>query len=128
MNCPNPTALQALVEKTLPAEQQPGVRSHLETCTHCREVFEQLVARDPNGHPTAEQRTPPALCLETALFDTAGKLPEAPTHSEPTQAERNAAPPEVDLSFLQPPQRPGALGRLDEFEVLSVVGRGGFGI
>jgi hypothetical protein len=33
-----------------------------------------------------------------------------------------------DLSFLAPPQRPGALGRLDHYEVLKVVGRGGMGV
>ena len=33
-----------------------------------------------------------------------------------------------DLSFLSPSQEPGSLGRLDHYEVLAVVGRGGMGI
>jgi hypothetical protein len=33
----------------------------------------------------------------------------------------------ADLSFLAPPSEPGALGRLDHYEVLEVVGRGGTG-
>src|SRR5262249_46292193 len=34
----------------------------------------------------------------------------------------------TDLSFLAPPSEPGPLGRLDHYEVLEVVGRGGMGI
>src|SRR6516164_4977503 len=40
-------------------------------------------------------------------------------------APGNAAP---DLSFLAPPSEPGSLGRLDHYEVLEVVGRGGTGV
>src|SRR5579885_2792064 len=34
----------------------------------------------------------------------------------------------VDLSFIYPPTEPGSLGRLDHYEVLEVVGRGGTGV
>jgi Leucine-rich repeat (LRR) protein len=33
-----------------------------------------------------------------------------------------------DLTFLSPPSEPGALGRLDHYEILEIVGRGGMGI
>jgi serine/threonine protein kinase len=35
---------------------------------------------------------------------------------------------EESLSFLGPPAEPGSLGRLDHYEVLEVVGRGGTGV
>jgi Leucine-rich repeat (LRR) protein len=34
----------------------------------------------------------------------------------------------VDLSFVGPSSEPGSLGRLDQYEVLEVVGRGGMGV
>src|SRR5262249_40330214 len=33
-----------------------------------------------------------------------------------------------DLTFLSPPAEPGSLGRLDHYEVLEVVGKGGTGV
>src|SRR5262245_21732644 len=35
---------------------------------------------------------------------------------------------DIDVSFLAPSEQPGHLGRLGEFEVLQVVGRGGMGV
>src|SRR5262245_53611050 len=34
----------------------------------------------------------------------------------------------ADLTFLAPPTEPGSLGRLDHYDVLGVVGKGGFGV
>jgi serine/threonine protein kinase len=42
----------------------------------------------------------------------------------PLGGEEGAA---ADLSFLAPPAEPGALGRLDHYEILEVLGRGGMG-
>jgi serine/threonine protein kinase/WD40 repeat protein len=45
------------------------------------------------------------------------------------EAEQNeAAGVPIDLGFLGPPTRTGSLGRLGHYEVLEVLGRGGFGI
>jgi serine/threonine protein kinase/putative intracellular protease/amidase len=41
---------------------------------------------------------------------------------------RAPAPGEAELSFLQPPTRPESLGRLGHYEILEVVGSGGFGV
>jgi serine/threonine protein kinase len=53
----------------------------------------------------------------------------AHTPDDPTRTG-GAGPPAdgPDLSFLAPPQEPGHLGRLDHFEILSVVGQGGMGV
>jgi serine/threonine protein kinase/tetratricopeptide (TPR) repeat protein len=68
-----------------------------------------------------------ALDASTSAKDTsAEKLP----HGEPpaTEADRPASVPDRSLAFLRPGARPGSLGRLGHFEVLELLGQGGFGI
>jgi hypothetical protein len=54
---------------------------------------------------------------------------DLPTREEPTSSFPAAGEDEEnDLGFLQPPTRPDALGRLGNYEILEVLGRGGFGV
>jgi formylglycine-generating enzyme required for sulfatase activity len=117
-----------LLDETLSAEEQPTIQAHLETCERCQKVLEHLAAGGATWDRTAENLTPQPVRDETALFNVVEKLQETPTSAEQTRAEGVTVPPDVDLSFLQPSQRLDALGRLDEYEILSVVGKGGFGI
>jgi serine/threonine protein kinase len=39
-----------------------------------------------------------------------------------------SVPADESLSFLAPPQRPDSLGRIGHYEVLEILGRGGFGV
>src|SRR5688500_10319482 len=51
----------------------------------------------------------------------------AAEHLEMSTVGERAAPDD-SLAFLDPPSRPGSLGRIGHYEVLEVLGRGGFGI
>jgi formylglycine-generating enzyme required for sulfatase activity len=68
------------------------------------------------------------------LDEPVGPRPEAGPETPPARlvgdAETNAGKPDEapDLRFLQPPIRPDSLGRIGHYEVLQVLGRGGFGI
>jgi eukaryotic-like serine/threonine-protein kinase len=59
----------------------------------------------------------------TAALDPAGR-PEPAL----TRIERGDDQEEAPLDFLQPSTKPGSLGRLGHYEVLEMLGRGGFGI
>src|SRR5207245_287386 len=62
---------------------------------------------------------------------SAGQTPasELPAGDPPvTEAEQSAPLRDKSLSFLQPGTQPGSLGRLGHYEVLEVLGKGGFGI
>src|SRR5262249_28256169 len=55
--------------------------------------------------------------------------PNPPPPSTGARGEESPTPlPDKTLSFLQPGTQPGSLGRLGHFEVLELIGKGGFGI
>jgi sugar lactone lactonase YvrE len=56
--------------------------------------------------------------------DEAGRLPGVVERDPPAATPADDA---ADLSFLTPSSEPGSLGRLDHYEVLEVVGKGGMG-
>jgi regulation of enolase protein 1 (concanavalin A-like superfamily) len=60
-----------------------------------------------------------------AVEQLAGDLP-APADGE-KEDELGAAEEDEEFTFLQPSSKPGSLGRLGNYEVLEVLGRGGFG-
>ena len=66
---------------------------------------------------TGQQRT---LDLPAA----AGRM-DAAARNDHNDDETDSA---ADLSFLQPPTKPGSLGRLGHYEILQVLGQGAFGI
>jgi serine/threonine-protein kinase len=137
--------LQQLLDDTLAAEQQPTVQAHLEKCAACQKKLEQLAAGGVTWDKTAQNLGPPPTDMEgspsreeTALVDALQKLQETPISAIQTQAESVPSqspgasdwikPADEDLSFLQPSEKPNSLGRLDEYEILSIIGKGGFGI
>src|SRR5438105_536390 len=69
------------------------------------------------GRPALRQRIEELL----RSHDEADTFLEVPALEQMAAAERS-------LAFLGPPREPGALGRLDHYEVLEVVGRGGAGV
>jgi formylglycine-generating enzyme required for sulfatase activity len=61
------------------------------------------------------------------LDDTTDRRAGPPGGAAAGEKKKPDEDPE-DLPFLQPTARPGSLGRVDHYEVLQVLGKGGFGI
>jgi hypothetical protein len=61
-------------------------------------------------------------------YTGASGFPAVPVAERLAAAERASANAATDLSFLAPPSGPGALGRLDHYEVLEVIGKGAMGV
>ena len=96
----------------------PGLRSRVEALlrAHCQP--DSLL-----DHPAVAAHDPDHGATE-ALTGT----PEPGAPASQTTGGANGVPDDEGLTFLAPPTRPDALGRLGHYEVLQVLGRGGFGI
>src|SRR5579864_9471261 len=122
--CPTHERWQEHLDGTLPASEQAALTEHLDHCADCRKTLETLAGGSDSllavarvvGAKTAEST--PALDQVLGQWQTA---------SPETQAE-TAAPAEDSLSFLTPSDKPGHLGRLGHYEVLQIIGKGGFGL
>jgi serine/threonine protein kinase len=131
----------AALQKEDPAERSAYLDTACAGDMHLRRRVGLLLgvhdhAGDFLGRPAAEQLA--EAFPQTGQHTAAIGLPCEPLEAMPVRADRDAgdetqAEPsdaglEQALAFLGPPQKDGSLGRLGHYEVLKVVGRGGFGI
>jgi serine/threonine protein kinase/regulation of enolase protein 1 (concanavalin A-like superfamily) len=146
--CPAPSSLQELLAGHLPEAEQQEIVQHVETCAACQQVLDSLTPASQSWEDVAvalkkEQAPAPALqqVIEQAKRNSGAedagpteaqekatpRAEAAPGEGEETQAESRSAPGDEDLAFLDPPTRADAMGRLDHYEILGVLGKGGFG-
>ena len=121
--CPARDRWKEHLEGTLPADEQAALTEHLDGCAACRRTLETLAGSDSlldvaRQAGEATEPATPALHQVMAQFQTSGME---------TQAEARAARADA-LSFLQPSDKPGTLGRLSHYTIQETVGQGGFGI
>lgn len=111
----NPDQLKLLLADQLPERQQQELSDHVAGCADCRRQLEEFAGDDGWW---AEVET----CLRTHANEitrqTARDVAELPD-------EFNA---DFVVEFLEPTDHPGALGKLGEYEIVSIIGRGGMGI
>jgi serine/threonine protein kinase len=118
----------AALGKTSAAERAAYLDEVCRDNTDLRRQVERLLEAPPQGeqllagHVTEKARAPGDRAAE------AGDRPNRETHDE-THTERPGSDVAVPVpDFLTPSQRPDSLGRLDHYEILEVVGRGGMGV
>jgi hypothetical protein len=110
---PSPSAESiffAALEKASPAERAAYLN---EACNGDRDL-RRRVERLLEAHPQV------GSFLQQPLAD----LPADDSQAQTTGSAEAARVPD----FLTPSQKPGALGRLDHYEILEIVGRGGMGV
>jgi formylglycine-generating enzyme required for sulfatase activity len=108
--CPNTQHLEQFLAGKLNEGEQKALELHIEGCTSCQRSLEALLPTNRSwvevlGKPNARAGDP----------------------SEVTQAGPTAAALEEDLLFLTPSSKPHHLGRLGHYEVMELLGKGGFG-
>ncbi|MCY2966430.1 MAG: protein kinase [Planctomycetota bacterium] len=124
-NCPERGEWTRLLHEALTPDRQRLLERHLESCPECRRQLDELAGELPvSPQPGA---APPGTLLESLLkkmiADNAGGT-----------ADRAPLDPSLDPAIalpsglLEPSTRKGSIGRIGQFEVLAVVGRGGLGV
>src|SRR5262245_50232688 len=124
--CPDRTKLKDLLEGVLPQAEQSAVNDHLEACESCQQRLESLVAGKESWAGAAQQLAGAGAAPDPALSDVIARGKNAADPAETSGESAATEPP--SMTFLQPTDQPGYIGRLGRYEVIEAVGRGGFGI
>lgn len=122
--CPH-DSLASLLDSSLPPDKTAEVTEHVGECNTCQKKLEQLAAA-------------PGLWKETRLVLSDPGLRREQQTSKPTEfsGTTNHSKTSQDREYrldalvpnLQPSSDPEALGKLDEYEILEVIGFGGMGV
>ena len=111
----------AALEKTSPADRRTFLAEACQGDVALRARVDALL----NSHESGS--FPDYVADAAPAFDATQSVAVTPNDATKTNAGE-AGPASADFSFLLPPREPGHLGRLDHYEVHSVVGRGGMGV
>lgn len=125
VSCPTVDQLKAMIDSSLSAELQTALQSHVDGCADCQQRLESLVAVSESwdaelGH----LRNEPAPVHESVLSDAMRQMKA----DEFVDSRDPAGIPRESLHFLEPSEDPKSIGKLGQYEVTEVVGKGGMGI
>lgn len=115
--CPEDSELRAFLQGTSATD---GIATHINACLLCQSRLDELSA----GSVFEEEA---AANLREAAVDDATRIAQAleeiKASGEQAPSDEVAFPP----GFLGPSDYPGAIGRLGQYEMLQLLGRGGMG-
>ena len=145
--CPDAAALAGFLNRSAPDADQRALSAHIESCGRCQRQLDTL-AGNPNwlkslgaadgnvvaavlgGSSTEAAETAATTSvpndpeLQNLLTNLRGSPPPTPTQ-DATSLEASESD---EITFLTPADQPGYLGKLGPYNIIEVVGRGGFGV
>ena len=132
MTPPDEATLRRFLLGRLSATQAVTVEAYIDTHPDTARVLDRLVAADAFVSALRGRTGEPAVPAEAeALARRLESLPADQTRSAADDSSGEASGPRTEedvCAFLAPAREPGELGRLGDFRVLRVLGRGGMGV
>jgi len=130
-SCPRAEDLRHLLDGSLAGERQQECMDHMEGCECCQARLEEIATEGTRLSRVVKhlhQAVPEATSAYWPALSALGvDLPETPTPQTPTPRPA-ARRRELVLDFLGPPSDAAYVGRLGQFDVMRVLGRGGMGV
>ena len=116
--------LRLLLASDLPPDVEEEMTAHVTVCSSCRETLESLAG----GRDWWSD-------VKTCLAEHSGSIDQAPSsdlspgsHATSPPGDDRFFPADFAVDFLDPCDQPGTIGRIDDIEILEVIGQGGMGI
>jgi serine/threonine-protein kinase len=118
----NRARLKLLLASQLSEAEQTAATQHLESCRSCQTELEQLAGDERWWNDASDFLRPHAADLER------DEEPRSTPNAGPLLSTDELGPVELTLDFLEPSDNPAMIGRLGEYEILELIGRGGMGV
>jgi serine/threonine protein kinase len=131
--CPPPAELERLLRGRCTDARNAALCEHVGSCPGCQKQLEKLAggAAEVAQHlRDAENEKPPTESAYWRAMQQAEEELRQTVLVPPNGSHTDTPHPDgdLDLDFLQPPDKPDRLGKLAGFDIIRVVGRGGMGV
>lgn len=132
--CPDVAVLRGLLDSSLPEPVQVEVVGHLDSCVHCQGRLENIASGGSSvlqaaRESSADSKPERASAYWPALQQVENEIELAGQGLAVTRAfSRKTNAVDFELAFLHESANPAHLGRLDRFEMIELIGRGGMGM
>jgi Leucine-rich repeat (LRR) protein len=134
ISCPSAEQLESILRGQAPPETVESFVAHLEHCEHCSAAVEKSLADNTLLEAIQLQATVPnaPAGYVLALIQRLVRLPVdesvGETGGRTTAGGLPPSPAALLSDFLSPPQAADELGRLGQYRVLKLLGKGGMGV